>query len=358
MYRNSYVEINLDKIKYNAEYFIHKTNKKIIGVVKANGYGSVDYMEISALKKAGVDFFAVSSLDEALNLRKHNIEDEILILGYVGESGLDIVRNNGFGIVTVNLDYVKRNDLNNIKVHIKIDTGMNRIGVEIDQVNETIEVLKNKGALIEGIMTHLSSADVDKDYTVGQYEKFKKCVEESNYPFKYIHISATDGALILDDTICTHQRIGIGLLGYSSYKTKLKPAVSLYSDVIMCKKLEKGETVSYGRHYTSDGNGYILTIPIGYADGIDRKNTGKKVYVENEYGTIVGSVCMDQMMILTDNPHDVDTPVEIYGEHINVDDRAKELDTISYELLTGLSDRLKRIYIENGEIINSIDPRF
>ena len=358
MYRNSYVEIDLDKIKYNAEFFIQKTHKKIIGVVKANGYGSVDYMEISALKKAGVDFFAVSSLDEALNLRKHNINDEILILGYVGENGLDIVRNNGFGIVTIDLDYVKRNDLKDIKVHIKIDTGMNRIGIEPNQVNETIEVLKEKNSLIEGIMTHLSSADCDSEYTNNQYEVFKKCIEESNYDFKYIHISATDGALILQDDICTHQRIGIGLLGYSSYKTQLKPAVSLFSEVIMCKKLKEGETVSYGRHYTSDGKGYILTVPIGYADGLDRKNTGKKVYVENEYGIIVGSICMDQMMILTNNPHAIDTPVEIYGEHINVADRAKELDTISYELLTGLSDRLKRIYIENGEIVNSIDPRF
>lgn len=358
MYRNTYVEINLDKIRYNAEYFINNSKRKVIGVVKANGYGSVDYMEISALKKAGVDFFAVSSLDEALNLRKHDIKDEILILGYVGENGLDIVRENSFNIVTVDLDYVKRNNLEGIKTHIKVDTGMNRIGIEPEQINETIEILKNKNSLIEGIMTHLSSADHDIDYTKKQYENFKRCVEEAKYDFKYIHISATDGALILDDDICTHHRIGIGLLGYSSYKTKLKPAVSLYSDVILCKKLDKGETVSYGRHYTSDGNGYILTIPIGYADGISRKNTGKKVFVENEYGTIVGSVCMDQMMILTDHPHNVGTPVEIYGEHINVDDRARELDTISYELLTGLSDRLKRIYIENNEVVNSIDPRF
>ena len=171
-------------------------------------------------------------------------------------------------------------------------------------------------------------------------------------------MSATDAAIIVDDDICNYQRIGIVLLGYSSYHTDLKPAVSLYSDVIMCKKLEKGETVSYGRNYTSDGNGYILTLPVGYADGLNRKNTGKKVFVENEYGTIVGSICMDQMMVLCDNPHEVDTPVEIYGEHINIKDRAKELGTISYELLTGLSDRLRRIYVQDNEIVNSIDPRF
>ena len=358
MYRNSYVKINLDHIKYNAEYFCKKNNKKIIGVVKANGYGSVDYMEISALRKAGVDFFAVSSLDEALNLRKHNINEEILILGYVAENGLDLVRENNFAIVTVSKNYVDSMNLKGIKVHIKVDTGMNRIGVEIEEVKEVLDILLNKGAIVEGIMSHFSSADNDKDYSIKQYNLFKECVNLIDYDFKFIHMSATDAALLINDDICNYQRIGIGLLGYSSYETDLKPAVSLYSDVVMCKKLQPNETVSYGRHYTSDGNGYILTLPLGYADGFYRKNTGNKVYVGQEYGTIVGSICMDQMMVLTPNPHEVGESVEIYGEHIDVNQRAKQLETITYELLTSLSDRLKRIYIENGEIVNFIDPRF
>ena len=171
-------------------------------------------------------------------------------------------------------------------------------------------------------------------------------------------MSATDAAILIDDDICNYQRIGIGLLGYSSYETDLKPAISLYSEVIVCKQLEKGETVSYSRNYTSDGTGYILTIPLGYADGLYRSNTGKQVYIDGEYATIVGNICMDQLMIHSENPHKVGSLVEIFGEHISIEQRAAQLNTITYELITGFSDRLRRIYISDNKIIKSIDPRF
>lgn len=357
MYRNSYIEINLDNIKYNIEV-LSKAGKKIIGVVKANGYGIIDYVEVETLKEAGVDFFAVSSLDEAIRLRKHSFDDEILILGYVPIESLDIVKVNRFSIVTISKDYLEKANLDGIKVHIKIDTGMNRIGVEPDETAEVLDLLINKNAKVEGIMSHLSSADDDLEYTNKQYSLFKECVEKLNYDFKYIHIAATDGAMILKDDICNCRRIGIGMLGYSSHKNNLKPSVSLFSEVIMCKKLQEGETVSYGRHYTSDGHGYILTIPIGYADGFYRANTGKQVYVDGEYGTIVGSVCMDQLMILTENPHLPGTLVELFGDHISIEQRAKELGTITYELITSLSERLSRKYIKNNKVLNNIDSRF
>ena len=357
MYRNSYVEIDLDKIRDNIKYF-SKLGKKIIGVVKANGYGIIDYVEVETLEEAGVDFFAVSSLDEALRLRKHNVKDEILILGYVPIDTLSLVKENNLSILTVGKEYVEQANLDGVKIHIKIDTGMNRIGIEPEQVKEVLNILLDKNAKVEGIMSHLSSADDDKEYTKLQYAIFERCVKETGYDYKYIHISATDGSIILDDQICNYHRIGIGMLGYSSYHTELKPAVGLYSEVVLCKKLEKGETVSYGRHYTSDGNGYILTIPIGYADGFYRSNTSKNVYIEGEYAKIVGSICMDQLMILSDKPYPVGTKVELFGDHIKIDERANELGTITYELITSLSERLSRKYIKNNKTISSLDPRF
>ena len=171
-------------------------------------------------------------------------------------------------------------------------------------------------------------------------------------------MSATDAAIIIDDDICNAQRIGLGLLGFSSYNIGLKPCVSLYSEVVMCKQLSQGETVSYGRHYVSDGKGYILTIPLGYADGFFRTNTGKEVYVENEYATIVGSICMDQLMILSEHPHPAGTRVELFGKHVDIVKRAEELNTITYELLTSLSDRITRIYISDGRIVDRKDPHF
>ena len=357
MYRNSYVSVDLDRIRFNAEYFAEKTGKKVIGVVKANGYGTIDHMEVSALKEAGVSFFAVSSLDEALNLRKY-IADEILILGYVPSATMEIVRDHNLSIVTVSREYVENTDLKDVKVHLKLNTGMNRIGVRTDEAKEILEILKKKGARIEGVMSHFSSADDDIEYSKKQYQHFKDCVMSLNYDFPAVHMSATDASIAVDDDICTHCRIGLGLLGYSAYETKLLPSVGLYSEVVMCKHLEAGEPVSYGRHYTSDGNGFILTIPLGYADGFYRKNTGKQVYVENEYGTIVGSICMDQLMILTEHPHAVGTSVELFGPHVDIVSRAAELSTITYELLTSLSERLTRVYYKDGKEVCRIDPHF
>ena len=223
---------------------------------------------------------------------------------------------------------------------------------------DALNILLAQNAKVEGVMSHLSSADCDTDYTNKQYALFKQAIEEMNYDFKYIHISSTDGSIILHDDICNYERIGLGLLGYSSYHTNLLPCVSLKSEVINVKQIEKGETVSYGRHFVSDGSGYILTIPLGYADGFYRSNTGKKVYIGGEYGTIVGSICMDQMMIHTDKYYKVGSVVELIGEHISAKDRAKELNTITYELLTSLSERLTRVYLKDGKVVRKIDLRF
>ena len=358
MFRNTYVQIDLDKLRFNIDYFLHKSDKKMIGVVKADGYCSIDYMEAKILEEKGVDFFAVSSLDEALRLKKHDIQGKILILGYVPEDALDIVKENDISIVTVSPEYVKETDLKDVKVHLKLNTGMNRLGIRPKEAKEILDILLQKGAIVEGVMSHFSSADEDEDYSIGQYERFRDCVLSLNYDFRYIHMSATDGSILIHDDICNHERIGIGMLGYSSYQTELKPCVSLISEVIMCKQLSEGDTVSYGRHYVSDGKGYILTVPIGYADGFYRSNTGKKVYVGDEYGTIVGSVCMDQLMVLTEHPHAPGTQVELFGDHVSIVERAKDLGTITYELLTGLTDRVSRIYTENGRIVKRIDPRF
>ena len=358
MYRKSYIEVDLDALAANARYFSNRNHKEIIGVVKANGYGIDALEEVKTLKEAGISFFAVSSLDEALDLRKNEIDGKILVLGCVPADSVDVIRNNDISIVTLSKDFVEKTDLKGVKVHLKLDTGMNRIGVETDEAKEVLDLLTAEGAIIEGVMSHFSSADFDETYSKKQYELFRQCVLSLDHDFQYIHMSATDAALLIDDDICNAQRIGLGLLGYSSYPSQLKPCMKLCSEVSMVKKLKEGETVSYGRHYTSDGKGYLLTIPLGYADGFYRSNTGRKVWCENEFGTIVGSICMDQMMILTDSYHPVGSKVELLGGHIDVEERAKELGTITYELFTSLSDRVTRYYYKDNQIITRIDPRF
>ena len=358
MYRNTYIQVDVDKLKHNARFFQNNKNKEIIGVIKANGYGLIDYMEAKALTEVGVTFFAVSNLDEALNLRRYAIDGKILILGQVSSDTMDIIRKNDLSIVTLSLPFVKETDLKDVKVHLKIDTGMNRIGVKPEEAKECLDLLIEKGAIIEGVMSHFSSADEDEVYSKEQYQRFKDCVTSLNYPFPYIHMAATDASILIDDDICNAERIGFGLLGYSSYQTELRPCLSLYSEVSMVKQLKEGETVSYGRHYTSDGTGYLLTLPIGYADGFYRANTGHKVWCEDEYGTIVGSICMDQMMVLCQHYHPVGTKCELFGEHVDIPERAAHLGTIPYELCTSLSDRLTRKYVRDGKVFLLIDPRF
>jgi len=358
MHRNTYIEVNLDKYRENIKYFKNKSEKKIMAVIKANGYGLIDYCLAEILREEGIDFFCVSSLDEALRLREKGFNEEILILGYVDENDLDIVRNNNLSIVSISKDYCIKADLKDVRVHLKINTGMNRLGIDLDDCKEVLDLLNNKGAKVEGVMSHFTSADCDLVQTSKQYNLFKNKVEELAYNFKYIHISATDGSIINEDDICNYQRVGIGLLGYSGQEAKLQPCIALYSKVSMVKSVKQGETVSYGCHYTSDGQGYILTVPIGYSDGFYRSNTGKEVYVDGEYGTIVGSICMDQLMIHTNKYHEVGSLVELFGDHIDINKRAQELNTINYELITILSERINRVYIKDNNLYRLINERF
>ncbi|MBQ1508656.1 MAG: alanine racemase, partial [Erysipelotrichaceae bacterium] len=262
--------------------------------------------------------------------------------------------------VTVSRDYVRDfgKDLQGIKVHLKLNTGMNRIGIRPEEARETLDLLLSCGAYVKGVMTHYVSSDDDETYTEHQYELFRSCVETLDYPFECIHLQNSDGSVHFPNDLTTHIRPGIALLGYSSYESELKPCVGLYAEVVESKIIHAGETVSYGRHYTAKQDARILTLPIGYADGFYRSNTGREVYVNGEYGIIRGSVCMDQMMVETKKDVPLGTPVELYGPHVDLTKRAKELGTINYELLTSLSDRLTRVYVEDGNIRKIDRPRF
>lgn len=358
MFRNSYVRIDLDKIQENAKFFMNHTKKDLIAVVKANGYGTIDWCEAEALEEIGVSFFAVSSLDEALNLRKHGITSNIILLGYVPKNALEIIKENNLTIVTYTEEFIDEVNLEGIKIHLKLNTGMNRLGVRPEDSKRVLDKLIEKGALVEGVMSHFSSADSDLEYSQSQFELFKNTVKSLNYDFKYIHMGASDASIMIEDDISTHCRVGLGLLGFAEYPCDIKPCISLYSEVIMCKQVPKNETVSYNRRFTSSGEGYIVTIPLGYADGFKKANVNKQAYIGDEYGTIVGSVCMDMMMIHTDKPYEVGTRVELLGEHIDIKKRAQDLGIIVYELLTSLNDRISRVYYKNNKKVRLVEDRF
>lgn len=356
MYRKTFLEINVDKIKDNYNLFLSKTNKKIMAIVKANAYGLIDYKMAEYLSEMGCDFFGVSSIEEALRLRRHGIKEDILIMGYA--SDLNVVKENDFSIIIPSIDYVyKYKDcLDGVKTHIKINTGLNRLGILPSEAKEVLDVLLNSKAKVEGIMSHYACF-ADVDYSYSQYYLFKETVEKLNYDFKYIHASATDVALYLDDDICNYTRIGVGLFGYTNIDNDwdLKPSLSLKAEVIACKKVEKGDGVSYGHHYISDGSGYILTVAIGYADGLDRKLENRKVFINNEECTVIGSVCMDLITVKSDNPHDQGELVEIIGEHNNVIERRNEYETCTCKVLTDIKERVTRIYIKDNKVDDEIN---
>lgn len=358
MQRNTFLEIDLDKLDYNVNLFISHTNKKMIAVVKANAYGGVDYKIAKHLESKGIDFFAVSSIEEAMKLRRHGVTSNILIMGYSHD--LDIVRNNNLSVIIPNSDFVETNKekLKDVKVHIKINTGLNRLGIFPEEAQTILKDLLKYGAKVEGLMTHMAIGE-DREYTKHQYEVFRKVYDELNYPFKYVHSSATDAAIYLNDEISTHTRIGLGLYGYANIETDfpLKPALTLKGEIIYCKQLKKGEGVSYGHKWHCDGTGYVLTVAIGYADGLERNLTGKKVWVEDEEGEIVGTICMDLLMVHTEHPHPIGSHVSIIDEHHTVKKRARELDSCCCKIICDIQDRVERVYIENGVVNDMISPR-
>lgn len=358
MYRNTFVEYNLDDIYYNLKWFEDFTNKKMMAIIKANAYGAIDYYLAHKLENKGVDFFAVSNLEEAIRLRKHGINSKILIMGYV--KNLDVVKEYDLAIIIPTFEYVERfkNELKDVKVHIKVNTGLNRLGIFEEETEDVLNALLYVGAKVEGIMTHFACNE-NEEYTKMQYERFKSIVESIDYKFKYIHAEATDSALYLKDNISNYARIGLGFFGYANIKhnAPLKSAVSLKAEVIYSRKVKEGEGVSYSHHYYSDGESYINTVAIGYADGLSKRYEGLKVLVGDEEGMIVGTVCMDLMMVKTKSKHEVGELVEIFGDNISLESRRDELNTGICRLMTDISDRPTKVFIENGKVVDEIIVR-
>lgn len=363
MYRDSYIKVNVDYFKDNINY-LKKLNdgKEPVVVLKANAYGLGDYEMCRACKEEGVKLIAVSSLDEAINIKEFGIDT--LILGYVDPKDFKVVKENNFIIDTVSKDYVKsarKEDLNGLRFHIKVDTGMNRIGLNnFDDVKEVLDYLLENNASVEGIFTHYAVSDLeDKTFTDLQFNKFKDIVKRLNYKFKYVHSSNTDASVDYHEDFTNAFRSGLGFFGYSSFKSDLKPTAGLFTRVTNIKQVKKGESIGYGRTYTTEDDEWIATVPIGYADGFMRANKNGRVYLNGKYFNIVGNICMDQMMIKVDANVKVGDEVELFGEHVTLDEVASRCNFIVYEQLTILDDRLTRkYYTRDGEKIKVITPRF
>jgi len=376
--RPTFAEIDLGALRENFALVRKAVPPRvgILAVVKADAYGH-GFLEISReLERQGVDAFGVAFLAEAIQLRKAGIDKPILLLGgiYPGQERKCV----GFGISSAvfSLEQLKAFDLAAGKlyrkalVHLKVDTGMGRLGVSYDQVPALLDALKMlPNVYLEGVISHFASADeLDESgqyFTRLQAERFAWAVDQihkAGFAPRYIHIANSAGALLNDYPFCNLVRPGIALYGglpSPDFQGRLspRPVMRLKSKVAMLKWVEPATTISYGRRFTAEQKTLIASVPVGYADGYPRALTNKGVVlIRGERARVSGTVCMDWLMLdVTHIPGvSVGDDVTLVGEDrlghtVFAEEVAQWAGTIPYELLCGISKRVPRVYLGAGK---------
>lgn len=374
-HRPSQVIVDLSAIEYNVKQELSRLNKEqsLFAVVKANAYGHGAVEVAKVCEKAGATGFCVSNLDEALELRQAGLNLPILVLSYVSPNYIDVAISQTISLTAPSLEWLKEAEnyltqtalTNPLSIHLKIDTGMGRIGLrdETDIALAKELIVLSTRLKLDGMFTHFSCADTkDISYFELQQQRFTRAMDIfSDIEIPYIHTSNSATALWHDAWNSNMIRFGDALYGLNpSGKTlelpyELKPALSLTTELIHVKQVSAGEKIGYGATYTTEKDEWIGTLPIGYADGLIRKFQGYHVIIDGQYAEIVGRVCMDQCMIRLSKRYAVGTPVTIFGKNgeleNTLDDAAEFIGTINYEIICGLTDRLPRYYL--NERINN-----
>ena len=354
MYRKTCCYINLSNIKNNVKKFINDFSeyKYYFGVVKADSYGHYDMEVINSIIEGGCNYLAVSSLDEALSIREYNKDISILCLGIINVEYIDVCIENNITVCISNLPYLEellKYNTSGLKVHIKVDTGMNRLGITSKEVfNEVYSLIKESNIYLEGLFTHMYDA-MDKEIIDKQFNKFEEITSDIDYSkIEIIHLTASDATI--QSTKRDYQngcRLGIVMYGLmDSEDTGYLPTFNLKSDVIQINELNPGESLGYGGKYVSSGYERIAVIPIGYADGIIRKNTGRYVYINEKKYYIVGNICMDMLFVKVDDSVKVGDTIDLIKDIDHIRYIADYLDTITYEVICNVGKRVKRVYIK------------
>lgn len=380
--RPAWAEIDLDNLAHNMREVrrIVREDISVMAVVKANAYGHGSIETSKVFLKNGACYLAVATLGEAIELRRAGINAPILILGYIKNSQYHIAVEEDITETIYNMESAKfLSDAavklkRKAKVHIKIDSGMGRIGFRPDEksIEEIVNIAKLPNLEVEGIFTHFAKADeLDKTFTIEQYEKFQWTIKELgnkglNIPIKH----ASNSAAIIDLPEYNLNMVRGGIMLYGLYpsdevikeKVKLKPAMTLKAEISNIKVVPKGTGISYGQIFVTERESKIATIPIGYADGFTRLLTSKsEVAIKGQRAPVVGKICMDQSMIdVTDveNVH-IGDEVILFGDGSfdspHIDEVAKTLGTISYEVLCMVGRRVPRVYVKDKEIVKIVD---
>ncbi len=345
-----WAEIHLNRLieNYNQVKKL-SAGKKIIAVVKANAYGhGIKEVAKTLEKHTDVSAFAVATFDEAEELRNIKIKKDILIMASPLSEDLDKVKE--LNVIPVIFDFEDLKLAKELKIpfHIKIDTGMGRLGFLENQWDKLLEELK--GTTLKGVMTHFCCADEDKSFTEYQFKKFLLFflkLKSLNFKNLTIHADNSSAIPLKFNKILTHSRVGIALYGakpYESYPVQLQQAMEVKAKVITTKELPANFPVSYSATYKTKQKEKIAVISFGYADGYLRNFSNKGfVLINNEKCPVRGRVCMDMTIVSSKTAKKGDT-VTIFGQKLTFEETAKVAGTIPYELMCAISPRVKRIY--------------
>ncbi|EMH03853.1 alanine racemase [Helicobacter pylori] len=374
--RASFVEVNTHSLRhnFNAVKSIVPKDACVMAVVKANAYGAGAIKASEIFLQEGANYLGVATLDEALELRSHFSKTPILILGYSPNTNASMLIDNDLSAMVFSLEQAEvfsqmaLKSQKRLKVHLKIDTGMHRLGLE--PTFKSIETIKKiralKGLEVEGIFTHLSNADANiKTHAKNQMKAFNAFLEQllnQKIEFQYRHAYNSAGILSLcngnENRLLNLYRPGIMLYGFypsnemkESSQTILKNVISLKARIVQIKRVKKGELIGYGKHFYANEETLVGVLALGYADGLVRDLGNRiQVAINNQLAPLIGKVCMDQCFVkLNDIEAKEGDEVILFGDKSAKANDASEiatlLNTIPYEVISTLSKRLERVYV-------------
>ncbi len=391
MYKKTYVEVNLDNIKNNVKTIITKYNKYKyrIGMVKSYAYGHGMYI-INSLIESGINYLAVSSLDEALSIREYNKNIPVLITEIIDEDLIDTALSNNITLTIDSLDYLKKIKNKQCKIHIKINTGMNRLGVNTkDEFNNIYNYIKeNDNVLLEGIYTHFATPGINDIYYDLQIKRFKDITSDIDLKkIPIVHLSSS--FMLLNHPKIDFEngfRIGTIMYGYDitlseygdSFKDKirklrddiyikknhispvirgvkinLKPALKIKTNIMEIREVKKGEILGYGNHILNE-NTKIAVLPIGYESGIGTNTNGRCVLINKKKYEVLSPICMCMMFVKIDDLVKLSDEVTILGDDITLGYFSRLNNKGIQETLSTIDKSMVRVYTKNGKIVKEI----
>ena len=361
--------IDLDAIAHNYNYTKERTQNRVICVIKANAYGHGACEVAKRLEKEGADFFAVATIDEAIELRNSKISSDILILGYIFPKYIKTAINYDISLAAPSLHFIeevaKQAEGKTAKLHIKLNTGMNRTGFYLcdgnipEDFEKAVSIIKeNKNLHIEGLFTHFAKAESDREFTLKQFSNFKKGKDYLSFhgiPTGICHVCNSAALENYPQMHLDAVRLGIAMYGEETNDKNYLPSMSFNTRIVEIRELKANDGVSYGLDFVAEKPMRIAVIGAGYADGVRRSLSGKHTHFlcRGKRAELIGRVCMDMSMIdISCIPEAaVGDIVTMWGKNensfISCSEQAEKAGTISYELLCGVSERVPRIYVEN-----------